>query len=72
MLLERTEEIAEDLRTMGWRAIEQARRAGVPAYFMKPELGDGIIRRLPDGTLHRVRILPSGEVSVIEKLEQQL
>jgi hypothetical protein len=72
MLLERTEEMAEELRTMGLRALNQASRAGAPAYFMNPDLGEGIIRRLPDGTLHRVRVLPSGQVEVIEKLERRI
>ena len=72
MLLERTEEIANELRTMGRRALDQASNAGAPAYFMAPELGEGIIRRLPDGTLQRVRIEPDGRVAVIEKLHRQI
>ena len=72
MLLERAEEIADELRTMGRRALNEASRAGAPAYFMAPDLGEGIIRRLPDGTLHRVRILSSGEVQVIEQLQQRI
>ena len=72
MLLERTEEIAEELRTMGWRAVEEARRAGVPAYFMKPDLGEGIIRRMPDGTLERVRVLDNGAVQIVETLKRRL
>ncbi len=72
MLLERTDEIAEDLRKMGLRALSQASRAGVPGYFMDPRLGEGIIRRLPDGTRQRVRLDPDGEDVVIEVLEQRL
>jgi len=68
MLLERTEKIADDLRHMGERAIAQANSAGVPAYFMDPKLGDGIIRRLPNGSLERVRLEPNGDDTVLEQL----
>jgi hypothetical protein len=72
MLLERTEQIADELQVMGQRALEQASRAGVAAYFMAPDLGEGIIRRLPDGTLHRVEIGRDGRVVVIEKLRRRI
>jgi hypothetical protein len=52
---------------MGERAIERANRAGVPAYFMNPSLGEGIIRRMPDGRLERVR-LEAGKFIAIETL----
>ena len=72
VLLERSEEIADELRRMGRRALDEASRAGVPAYFMAPELGAGIIRRLPDGTLHRVQVEADGRVIVVEKLDRQI
>lgn len=69
MLLERTDEIADDLRKMGQRALNEASRAGVPAYFMDPRLGEGIIRRLPDGTLQRVELDDAGRDVLIEVLK---
>ncbi len=55
---------------MGRLALDEASAAGAAAYFMAPELGEGIIRRSPDGTLHRVRILPDGTIFVLEKLQR--
>jgi hypothetical protein len=67
MLFEILDQHAGALKTMGERAIEQANRAGVPAYFMNPSLGEGIIRRMPDGRLERVR-LEAGKFIAIETL----
>lgn len=47
-------ENAEAISQVGVRALEEAKHAGVPAYYMDPSLGDGIIRELPDGTRERV------------------
>ena len=44
----------KDFEQMGERAIESARRVGVPAYYIEPALGQGIIRELPDGTRERM------------------
>ena len=62
-LLENMEKYPDAMRTSGRRAIEQAKRAGVPAYYLDPALGDGIIRELPDGT--RQRIQPQGDEDVV-------
>ena len=62
-LLENMEKYAEAMRSSGRRAIEQAKRAGVPAYYVDPALGDGIIKELPDGT--RQRIQPQGDEDVV-------
>jgi|GEM_PF-1688155 len=67
MLFQRLDQHAEALRTMGERAIEQANKAGVPAYFMDASLGDGIIRQMPNGTLQRV-VLERGRFVVVENL----
>lgn len=47
-------ENAEAISQVGVRALEEAKQAGVPAYYMDPSLGDGIIRELPDGTRERI------------------
>jgi hypothetical protein len=70
MLFERLDAHAEALRTMGQRAIEQANKAGAPAYFMDSRLGDGIIRQMPDGALERV-VLERGKFVVVETLAKQ-
>ncbi|MCJ2063544.1 hypothetical protein MKK63_12590 [Methylobacterium sp. J-088] len=45
---------SEAIRRVGTDARDEARRAGVPAYYMDPALGDGIVRDMPDGTCERV------------------
>jgi hypothetical protein len=71
MLLDLVDKNAEALRTMGVRAIEQANLAGIPAYFMDPRLGEGIIRQMPDGTLQRVEVAVDGEDIVLETLTRR-
>jgi hypothetical protein len=71
MLLDLVDKNAEALRTMGARAIEEANLAGVPAYFMDPRLGEGIIRQMPDGTLQRVEVGPDGKDTVLETLARR-
>jgi hypothetical protein len=41
---------AEAIRKVGETALADARRAGVPAYYMDDAFGDDIIREFPDGT----------------------
>lgn len=67
MLFQNLDKHAESLRTMGLRAIEDANRAGVPAYFMDPRLGEGVIRRLPNGRLERVKF-EAGKFVLVETL----
>jgi hypothetical protein len=47
-------ENAEAIKQVGARALEEARQAGVPAYYMDPALGPGIVREMPDGTRERI------------------
>jgi hypothetical protein len=47
-------ENAEAIRQVGTRALEEARQAGVPAYYMDPSLGEGVVREMPDGTRERI------------------
>jgi hypothetical protein len=54
ILFEKVRQNAEALRQVGARALEEARRAGVPAYYMDPAYGDDIIREYPDGRRERM------------------
>lgn len=63
MLFEKARENAAAIRQLGAHALEDARRAGVAAFYIDPSLGDGIIKQMPDGTRHRlVRV---GEADVV-------
>ncbi len=67
MLLENATKYAEAIRTAGRRAIERAKRAGAPVYYMDAAIADGIIREWPDGSRERVEIR-DGETVAIEDL----
>ncbi len=47
ILFDKVRENAEGLRRMGERALDEAGRAGVPAYYMDPAYGEDIIREFP-------------------------
>ena len=47
---------------MGQRAIAESKALGVPAYYMDPTLGAGIIKELPDGTRQRVERTEGNEI----------
>jgi len=66
-LLENMEKYEHAMRLAGRRAIDQAKRAGVSAYYMDEAIGSGIIKELPDGTQQRIQLQGSREV-VIETL----
>ena len=65
VLFEKIRENADAIRQIGERAIQEARRLGVPYHYMDPSLCDGIIREMPDGTRQRVE-LKNGEEVVVE------
>ena len=50
MLLDKWRENETRVRQMGVEAIAQARAAGVPADYMDADVGDEIIKEMPDGT----------------------
>ena len=54
ILFEKIQENAEALRQVGARALADARRAGVPVYYMETAHGDDIIREFPDGRRERL------------------
>ena len=54
------------VRAVGGQALAQARCSGVPACYMDPELGAGLVREMPDGTRERFHRV-DGEVIVIAR-----
>ncbi len=62
MLFEKARENEEAIRQVGARAIAAAHRSGVPAYYMEPALGEGIIKEMPDGSRHRLKAGGADEV----------
>ena len=42
------------LRQVGVRALADAKRAGVPVYYMEPAFGEDIIWEFPDGPRERM------------------
>ncbi len=42
------------LRRVGVRALEDAKRAGIPVHYMEPLYGGDIIREFPDGRRERI------------------
>ena len=67
MIFEKARENAEAIKQGGARAIEEAKRVGVPAYYLDPSLGEGIIKELPDGTRQRIKLI-DGEDVVVESI----
>lgn len=55
ILFQRATQNADAIRRVGERALDDARAAGVPVYYMDDAFGDDIIREFPDG--HRERIV---------------
>ncbi len=45
---------ADVLQQVGENALADARRAGVPVYYMDDAFGDDIIREFPDGSRERI------------------
>jgi hypothetical protein len=67
MIFERARENAKAMAQMGQRAIAESKALGVPAYYVDPTLGAGIIKELPDGTRQRVERIEGKEI-VLETL----
>lgn len=58
MLIEALLKDWESIAQTGAKAIAAARAAGVPAYYIDAEVGKGIVKLMPDGTIH---LLDPGE-----------
>jgi hypothetical protein len=67
MLLENAIKYEEAITTAGRRAMQRAKLAGAPVYFMDPSISDGIIREMPDGSRDVVEI-SDGEDLVLRNL----
>jgi hypothetical protein len=61
---------ADAIRRIGERAVEEARRLGVPCHYMDAAVCDGIIREMPDGLRQRVE-LKDGQEIVVESLRRR-
>lgn len=67
VLFEKLRENAGAIQRVGERAIEEARRLGVPCHYVDATICEGIIREMPDGSRQRVE-LKDGEEIVVESL----
>jgi len=68
MLLENAAKYEKAISSAGERAMQRAKHAGAPVYYMDASIGEGIIRELPDGSRQRVEIR-GGEDVVLEELD---
>ena len=62
MIFDKARENAAEIKKMGRYAIAKSHKAGLPAYYMDPALGEGIIKEMPDGTRHRIALVDSAQV----------
>ncbi len=58
----------ERLKQFKARAIEKARRAGFPAYYIEDCIGEGVIRQMPDGRKERI-VVQQGK-AIVEPVEK--
>ena len=56
MLLELLRKDEAKIAQVGIRAIERARLAGVPCYYIDEALGEGIVKHMPDGVRHLIAL----------------
>jgi hypothetical protein len=54
MLMDDLKKDDERIAQVGAVAIATARAAGVPAYYIDDSLGEGIVKLMPDGTIHLI------------------
>ncbi len=50
MLLDRWQRNQARVRQAGVVALQQAKEAGVAAYYRDPSAGDGLVKEMPDGS----------------------
>ncbi len=65
ILFDKIKNNADAIRRVGERAVQEARKLGVPCHYMDPSLCNAIIREMPDGTRQHVE-LKNGEEIVVE------
>jgi hypothetical protein len=54
MLIEALERDEKNIAQTGANALAAARAAGVPAYYIDETVGPGIVKLMPDGTIHLI------------------
>ena len=54
ILFDKVRQNAEALRQVGESALADAKKAGVPVYYMDDAFGNDIIREFPDGYRERI------------------
>jgi hypothetical protein len=54
MLIEALKKDEGKIALTGAKAIAAARAAGVPAYYVDESIGRGIVKLMPDGTIHLI------------------
>jgi hypothetical protein len=64
VLFDKIQENAEAIRRVGERAVQEAKKLGVPSHYMDPTLCEGIIREMPDGTRQHVELKNDEEIVV--------
>ncbi len=60
ILFERARKNAAALRSIGAKALDEARQVGKPVRYLDPAYGHDVIREYPDG--RRERLTSSGQV----------
>jgi hypothetical protein len=53
-LIEALERDEKKIAQTGAEALAAARAAGVPAYYIDETIGQGIVKLMPDGTIHLI------------------
>ena len=69
VLFDEVRQNADALRQVGETALADAKKAGVPVYYMDDAFGDDIIREFPDG--HRERIARGQQGATIPIIARQ-
>ena len=54
MLIEALKRDEKTISQTGAEALAAARAAGVPAYYIDETVGQGIVKLMPDGTIHLI------------------
>ncbi|GGK39475.1 hypothetical protein [Salinarimonas ramus] len=64
MLFDKARQNELAIRRMGVKAVAEARKAGVAAYYVEPAFGDGIVKEMPDGTRHLIEAANGTDVVI--------
>lgn len=64
MIIDKWRENEAKVKRAGMLAVDAARRAGVPAYYRDATLGSGIVKEMPDGTRHMIKVVGDQDMIV--------